>query len=403
MWRRHPLKSHYDVVIIGAGVHGLAIAYYLGKRGITDVAVLDKTYLGGGSSGRNTQIIRCNYRNPQSVMFYDEAIRLYEGLSQEIDYNLLTDQIGHVTLALTDTTLDVLRLRAETNRALGVNSSIIGRDELERLIPLLDLGDGGRYPVLGALWHPPGGVVRHDAVVWGLAHAAAGMGIEVYPHTEDTAIRKKEDGVAGVSANGQELRCNYVVNATAGWCSTIAEMVGVRLPVTTVPLQACVTEPLKPFLDVVLTAADLDLYLFQSDRGEVITGAEINPYSSYGFMSTLPTLELIASFTVQFLPCLRDVNILRQWAGICDMTPDFSPIIGEIPGLKGFILDVGWGTYGFKTAPASGKEVAELIATGKTPEMIRPFSITRFYENRLLDEKGAGVCLRPVTKSYQLL
>jgi sarcosine oxidase subunit beta len=406
MWERHHLQNRYDVVIIGAGVHGLATAFYLGKLGITKVAVLEKTYVGGGNSGRNTQIFRANYRNPQSVLFYNESVKLWEGLSQDLDYNLMLDQIGHITLAFTETSLDVLRLRVETNKALGVDSRLIGIGELKGLIPNLSL-NGSRYPILGALYHPPGGVVRHDAVIWGLAHACEKMGIEIHPFTEVTGIKRNRGDRGHVESiiikDGREIKCDYIVNATAGWCSTICQMVGIRLPVVTVPLQACVTEPVKPFLDTVVVGADLDIYLFQSDRGEVITGAELDSYSSYSYRSTLPTLELIASWTLELFPCLGNVNVLRQWTGICDMTPDFSPLIGEVPGVGGFILDVGWGTYGFKTGPASGKEVANLIATGKPSDIIRPFSLTRFYENRLLDEKAAGVCLRPVRSSYLLL
>jgi sarcosine oxidase, subunit beta len=402
MWNKTSLKDHYDVVIVGGGVHGLSIAYYLAKHGVTNVAVLDKTYIGGGNSGRNTEIVRANYRNKESVLFYNEALTLYKSLAQELNYNIMHDEIGHITLAFSDTTLDVLKLRVETNRTLGVDSRLIGRDEVKKLVPLMRL-DGSRYSVYGALYHPPGGTVRHDAMVWGLAHAASEMGVGIHPHSEVTAIRTENHQVSGVSTNGEEIRCNYVVNATAGWCSTVARMVGIRLPVVTVPLQACVSEPLKPFMNSIVTGSDFDVYFFQSDRGELVTGAEIDPYASYSQRATLPGLELIMTYTLELLPALANVNIMRQWAGICDMTPDFSPIIGEAPELKGLIHDVGWGTYGFKTAPASGKEVAELIATGKTPDMIKPFSVSRFYEGLLLDEKAAGVCLRPYKESYYLL
>lgn len=383
-------------------MHGLSVAYYLAKKGVTDVAVLDKTYIGGGNSGRNTEIVRANYRNKESVVFYHEALTLYKSLAQELNYNIMHDQIGHITLAFSDTSLDVLKLRVETNRTLGVDSRLIGRDEVKRLVPLLRL-DGSRYSVQGALYHPPGGTVRHDAIVWGLAHAASEMGVEVHPHTEATAIRVEDHSMAGVSAGGHEIRCKYVVNSTAGWCSTVANMVGIRLPVVTVPLQACVSEPLKPFMNSVVTGSDFDVYFFQSDRGELVTGAEIDPYSSYSQTATLPGLELIMTYTVELLPALANVNVMRQWAGICDMTPDFSPILGEDSEIKGFIHDVGWGTYGFKTAPASGKEIAETIVTGETPDIIKPFSIRRFYDNQLLDEKAAGVCLRPYKESYYLL
>ncbi len=390
MWRKHPLKSHYDVIIIGAGVHGLAIAYYLAKRGVTNVAVLDKTYVGGGNSGRNTQIFRANQRTVQNIVFYDESVRLYEGLAQELNFNMLIDQFGHTTLAHNEFSLERLRLRVETNKALGIESHLIGKEKLHQLFPLVDLSDKPRFPVLGALYHPRGGVIRHDAVVWGYARGADQLGVEIHPHTKVTAIRTNDHHVTGVSANDQEISCNYVVNATAGWCSTIAEMVGVRLPIVTMPLQACVSEPLKPFMNGVLTSADMNAYFYQTDRGEIVLGAEIDPYASYSYRTTLDTLESMAGAAVEIMPCLANLNILRSWAGICDMTPDFSPIIGEVPEVKGFILDVGWATYGFKLGPGAGKETANLIADGKTPEIIKPFTITRFYENRPVDEKASA-------------
>ncbi len=390
MWRKNPLKNRYHVVIIGAGVHGLSVAYHLAKRGITDVAVLDRTYLGGGNSGRNTQIIRANQRTPENVAFYDEALKGWERLSQEVNFNMLIDQLGLTTLAHNDFSLERLQLRAEVNKAVGVESMMIGKEKIRELFPFLDLSDKPRSPIVGALYHPRGGVIRHDAVVWGYSSAADRMGVEIHPHTKVEAIRTKDGQVSGVSAQGKEISCDYVVNATAGWCSTIAEMVGVRLPIISVPLQACVSEPLKPIMDGVIMSGDLAAYFYQTDRGEFVMGAEIDPYQSYSYRTTLPTLEVMASAVVEIVPCLANVNILRSWAGICDITPDFSPIMCESPEVKGFILDCGWGTYGFKTAPAAGNNVAELIRTGEAPDVIKPFTITRFYQNRPVDEKASA-------------
>jgi sarcosine oxidase subunit beta len=390
MWRKNPLKNRYHVVIIGAGVHGLSVAYHLAKRGITDVAVLDRTYLGGGNSGRNTQIIRANQRTPENVAFYDEALKGWERLSQEVNFNMLIDQLGLTTLAHNDFSLERLRLRAEVNKAVGVESMMIGREKIRELFPFLDLSDKPRSPIVGALYHPRGGVIRHDAVVWGYSSAADRMGVEIHPHTKVEAIRTKDGQVSGVSAQGKEISCDYVVNATAGWCSTIAEMVGVRLPIISVPLQACVSEPLKPIMDGVIMSGDLAAYFYQTDRGEFVMGAEIDPYQSYSYRTTLPTLEVMASAVVEIVPCLANVNILRSWAGICDITPDFSPIMCESPEVRGFILDCGWGTYGFKTAPAAGHNVAELMRTGEAPDVIKPFTITRFYQNRPVDEKASA-------------
>jgi len=390
MWSKHPLKSRYHVVIIGAGVHGLSVAYHLAKRGITDVAVLDRTYLGGGNSGRNTQIIRANQRMAENVLFYDQALKGWESLSQEVNFNMLIDQVGLTTLGHNVFSLERLRLRAETNKAVGVESLMIGREKLRELFPYMDLSDKPRYPILGALYHPRGGVIRHDAVVWGYASASERNGVEIHPHTEVEAIRVQDHQVTGVSAAGQEIACDYVVNATAGWCSTIAEMVGIRLPIISVPLQAAVTEPLKPVMTGVIMSGDLAAYFYQTDRGEFVMGGEIDPYAAYSYKTTLPTLEVMASAVAEIMPCLANINILRSWGGICDITPDFSPIMCESPEIKGFILDCGWGTYGFKTAPAAGNNVAELILTGEAPDLIKPFTITRFYNNRPVDEKASA-------------
>lgn len=392
MWQRHKLKPRYDVVVIGAGVHGLSIAYYLAKNhGLTNVAVLDKVYLGGGNSGRNTAIIRANYMTVEGVHFYGESLKLYEELSKDLNFNLLFSQIGHLSLAHTDSAVNGVWRRAEVNKALGVNSRVIWPDEIKRLVPALDTSDRPRYPVKAALYHPPGGVIRHDAVVWGYARGVEKHGGEVHPRTEVTAIDVKDHQVTGVRTDkGDVIRADYVVNATSGYCTTISRMVGVDLPVVTHPLQACVTEPLKPFLDKVVVSANLHVYVYQTDRGELVMGSEIDPYSSYNQGSTLETLESIVGHALELFPALRNVRVLRQWGGLCDMTPDYSPILGEVDGLKGFVLDVGWGTYGFKAGPVSGKRVAELIATKRTPDIIRPFRLSRFREDKLVSEKGAA-------------
>lgn len=390
MWRPRPWRERYDVVIVGGGVHGLATAYYLGQAGIRDVAVLEKSYIGSGASGRNTAIIRSNYRTPEGVSFYDESVKLYERLSADLGYNVLFSQQGHLTLAHTDSAVNGLRVRAEVNQLMGVESRLIWPEEIKRLVPALDVSQRPRYPVLAALYHPPGGIVRHDAVVWAYARGADRMGIAIHPFTEAVGIGTSNGQVTSVLTTRGEIKAGVVVNAAAGFCSTVAKMVGLHLPIVTHPLQAFVTEPLKPFLDKVIVSATLHVYVSQTDRGELVIGSEIDPYSSYSHRSTLPFLEATAAHTLELFPCLRRVRVLRQWAGICDMTPDYSPILGEVPGLKGFILDVGWGTYGFKAGPVAGKRIAELIATGRTPELIKPFALARFYEDNLVGEKAAA-------------
>jgi sarcosine oxidase, subunit beta len=390
MWRSHDLKSTYDVVIIGAGVHGLAIAYYLAKRGVTNVAVLDRGYLGGGASGRNTAIIRSNYRTPQGVAFYDESVKLYERLAAELDFNVMFSQQGHLTLAHTDRGVTTLRERAETNKLLNVDSRLVGREEIAELVPGLDLSDRAHQPILAGLYHPPGGIIRHDAVVWGYARAADRLGVQIHPQTEVTAIDAREGRVEGVVTNRGTIQTRTVVNATAGWCSTVARMAGVELPITTHPLQAMVTERLKPWLHHVIVSATLHVYVNQTDRGEVVIGEEIDPYPSYSQRSTLRFLENAAAHTLELFPFLARVKVLRQWAGLCDMPPDFAPIIGPVREVEGFIVDVGWGTYGFKAGPAAGNRVAEMIHTGTVPEVLKPFALERFAALQPLGEKAAA-------------
>jgi len=391
MWRHHELRSSYDVVIVGAGVHGLAAAYYLGKEhGVRKVALLDKSYLGAGASGRNTAILRSNYRTPEGIPFYDASLKLYERMSLELGWNVLFSQCGHLTLAHSDSSVTGLRVRAENNQLLGVDSRIIGPEVIAKLVPCLNLSRSTRYPILAALYHPPGGIIRHDAVVWGYARACDRMGIEIHPYTEVTGITVEGHRVVQVGTNRGPVSAGAVLNATAGWSSTISQMAGVPLPIVTHPLQACVTEPLKPFLNTVIVSATLHVYLSQTDKGELVIGAEIDPYQSYSMKSTLPTLEQMATYTLELFPQLHGVRVLRQWAGICDITPDFAPIIGASEQVSNFYMDVGWGTYGFKAAPISGKCMAELIATGKSPRLIEPFSLARFETGNLVGEKAAA-------------
>ena len=390
MWEKHPLKDSYDVVIIGGGVHGLSTAYYLGKLGVNNIAVLDKGYLGGGASARTTAIIRANYLTPEGIPFFRESLKLYENLSRELDYNILFSQMGRLDLGHTDSAVFGLRMRAEFNQMYGVDSRIVGPEEIKKLVRALDMREGKPLPVMAALYHPPGGVVRHDAVVWGYGSGASNLGAELHPFTEVTGIRRDNGRVTGVETSKGFVKANTVLSATAGWTSTIGAMVGVDLPIITHALQAFVTEPLKPFMNTSISSANLHAYIYQTDRGEVVIGGGVDPYPTYSQRSTLQTLEELATHALELVPSLRNVKVLRQWAGLCDMSPDYAPIMGEVEGIPGFLLTSGWGTWGFKAAPIAGKCMAELIATGETPDLIKPFRLSRFREGRLVNERAAA-------------
>jgi len=389
-WRVHDLAPAYDVVIVGGGVHGLATAYYLARNhGVRNVAVLDKGYIGGGGSGRNTAIIRSNYLTPEGVRFYDRSVALYRGLAAELNFNVMFSQRGHLTLAHNDSSLRTMRWRAEVNALEGVDSQVIGSDEVKALEPYLDVSSDVRYPILGALYHPPGGVVRHDAVVWGYARGADARGAQIHQNTEVLGIDVAAGRVRGVITSRGPIATGVVVNCTAGWSTLISDMAGVAMPVTTYPLQAAVTEPVRPFLNTVVVSGTLHVYVSQTARGELVFGASVDPFASYSMRGSLEFSEGLAGHVLELMPSLAKLRLLRQWSGLCDMTPDYSPVMGVTP-VEGFYVDVGWGTYGFKAGPVAGETMAELIATSKTPELIATFDLARFTEGRLVGEKGAA-------------
>jgi sarcosine oxidase subunit beta len=389
-WRHHELRSSYDVVIIGGGVHGLAAAYYLAaNHGITRVAVIDKGYIGGGGSGRSTAILRSNYLTPEGVRFYERSMQLYNALALDLGYNVMFSRRGHLTLAHNDASVRTMRWRAEVNRIAGIDSSVIGPAEIKKMVPYLDISDHARYPVLGALYHPPGGIIRHDAVVWGYARAADAMGVHIHQQTEVTGIDVADGRVHGVRTTRGNISAPVVVNCTAGWSTLVADMAGVRLPIQTFPLQAAVTEPVRTFLHPVVVSGTLHVYVSQTDRGELVFGASVDPFASYSTRGSMEFAEGLAGHILALMPGLSKMRLMRQWAGLCDMTPDFSPVMG-VTEVGGFYVDVGWGTYGFKAGPVSGEAMAECIATGRTPEIIGAFGLSRFGEGHLVGEKGAA-------------
>ena len=383
------LKSSYDVVIIGGGGHGLATAYYLARDWqITKVCVLEKGYLGGGNTGRNTAVVRSNYITPESVRFYKESLDLFGDLSNQLGFNLMYSQRGQLTLAHSDATVRTFRLRAEVGKLLGTRIEMVDRGQIRDIVPSLNLHRHARHPILAGLWHQDGGIVRHDAVAWGYAARAAELGVELHQRTEVTGLRLERGRVAAVQTTRGRVAAGQVVQAVAGASSVVAAMAGIRLPIRSYPLQAMVTEPLKPFLDPLVSSAALHVYVSQSARGELVIGGGTDPYELYSTRSTLDLKESLIAHVLELFPFLSPVRLLRQWAGIADMTPDYSPVLGESP-VANYWLDAGWGTWGFKATPVCGKRMAETVATQKVPEILRPFRLDRFNSFDLANEMGA--------------
>ncbi len=384
------LKSSYDAVIIGGGGHGLATAYYLARDlGVTDVAVLEKGYLGGGNTGRNTTIIRSNYLTPEGVAFYDESVRLWQDLSADFDLNLFYSTRGHFTLAHTDSALRTMRWRAEVNKHLGVDSEVVGPEGVKQAVPRIDLECGGVAPIMGALYHAPGAIARHDAVVWGYGRGADRRGAEIHQNTEVLGIDVEKGRVKAIRTNRGTVQTRKVVCAVAGFTPRITEMVGLRTPIYIHPLQAMVSEPMKPWLDPIIVSGSLHVYVSQSARGELVMGASLDPYELHSTRSTLDFVEGLSAHMLDLFPFLSHVKVNRQWAGMADMTPDFAPVMGKTP-VEGFYLDSGWGTWGFKATPVCGKTMAYTVANDRDHELIRAFSLSRFANYELTGEKGAA-------------
>ena len=383
------LKARYDVVIIGGGGHGVATAYYLAKyHGITNVAVLEKGYLGGGNTARNTAVIRSNYLTPEGVKFYSASVKLFENLSNEFDFNIMYSQRGQLTLAHTDATVRSFRQRAEVNKHHGGRTELISPSDIAKLVPTLNLNPAN-LPVLAGLWHRDGATARHDAVAWGYARGATQRGVELHQLTEVTDVLTHGGRVTGVQTNRGVVNAGVVVQAVAGHSALMAQKAGFKLPLVAYPLQAMVTLPVKPFLTPLVSSSALHCYVQQTSRGEIVFGGGSDPYPLYNSRSSLPLKESLIASAVEMFPFLSEMRLLRQWAGITDMTSDYSPIMGLTP-LENYYIDAGWGTWGFKATPICGKTMAELVASGgNVPELIQPFELDRFSRFKQVNEMGA--------------
>jgi sarcosine oxidase subunit beta len=383
------LKKHYDVVIIGGGGHACATAYYLSRyHGVKDIAILEKGYLAGGNTARNTAVLRSNYITEQGVKFYRDSLKLYTNLSNEFGYNVMWENRGQLTLASTDAAMRGMRWRAEVNKHLGVRSEVVDAQGVQELVPDLNLSENGRYPVLGGLWHADGGTARHDAVAWGYAKGACERGVEIHQLTEVLGINIDKGVVNSISTNRGTVGCGVAIQAVAGMSSHVAKMAGLTLPIHSYPLQAMVTQPYKPFLTPHVSAPHVHVYIHQTSRGELVIGGGSDPYALYNTRSTLEMKESLAAAALELFPFMSELRLMRQWAGITDMTPDYSPIMGLSP-VENYYLDAGWGTWGFKATPIVGKTMAELVATRRVPDLIAPFCLDRFYRFQQVNEAGA--------------
>ena len=383
-------KRTYDVVIVGGGGHGLATAYYLATRhGITNVAVLERKYIGAGNSGRNTTVIRSNYGIPEAVRFYQRSVELYAQLEGETDRWVMHKQKGLLWMAHTEAGVRAERARASVNTAFGAKTEYVTPQQVKEICPQLDIMGGGVWPVLGASYHHEGATARHDRVVWAFAEGAMQRGVHVHQRIEVTDLLKDGDKVTGVQTNVGPISAKIVVSAVGGHVTTLGSMAGLRLPIRTHPLQAYVTNHYALNFDTIAASTALLFYVSQTARGEMLIGAEIDRQPSYSYRSGHHLLQSCSQRAITLFPFLRDLRVLRQWTGVCDMSPDYSPIMGKT-GVDGFYITTGWGTWGFKAIPASGEQMAALIATGETPELIAPFALDRFAKDRTLADRGSS-------------
>jgi len=389
-WRDPAPKPRYSVIIIGAGGHGLASAYYLAKEhGITDVAVLEKGWLGGGNTGRNTTIIRSNYLLEPNAHFYEFSLKLWEGLSRDLNYNAMVSQRGVINLGHSDSQIDNFAYRGNAMRLNGIDAELLDRAAVQRMVPFLDYSDHVRFPIYGALLQRRGGVARHDAVAWGFARAADRRGVDIIQNCEVTGIRVENGRVRGVETTRGTILADKVGIAVAGHSSHVAAMAGLRLPIESHVLQAFVSEPLKPFLDTVVTFGVGHFYVSQSDKGELVMGGDIDMYNSYAQRGNLPMVEHTLAAGLAILPRMSRLRMMRLWGGVMDMTMDGSPIIGKTP-IEGLYLDGGWCYGGFKATPASGFVFAHTIAQDRPHKLNEAFTLDRFARGAAIDERGAG-------------
>lgn len=389
-WRDPEPKASYDAIIVGGGGHGLATAYYLAvEHRITNVAVLEKGWIGGGNTGRNTTIVRSNYLWDEAAHLYEKSMKLWEGLSQELNYNVMFSQRGVMNLGHTLQDMRDIYRRSNANQLNGIDSEVLTPEQIRKIVPLMNISSDARYPVLGASFQPRGGVARHDAVAWGFARAADSKGVDIIQNCEVIGFRRKNGAVQGVETTRGYMAAPKIGVVAAGHSSVIADMAELRLPIESHPLQALVSEPVKPVLHTVVMSNAVHGYISQSDKGELVIGAGIDSYAGYGQRGSFSTIEGNIAAIVELFPAFSRVRMLRQWGGIVDVCPDACPIIGKMP-VKGLYFNCGWGTGGFKATPGSGWVFAHTIARDEPHELNAPFGLERFTTGALIDEHGAA-------------
>lgn len=389
-WRSPEPKPEYDVVIIGGGGHGLATAYYLAKEhGITNVAVVEAGWIGGGNTGRNTTVVRSNYLFPESAEFYDFSLKLFESMGQELNFNVMLRQSGMLTLLHSRHDVEVMRRNINAMHMNGVDADWVDTDEVARLAPGINFGPDARYPIQGGILQKRGGVARHDGVAWGYARAADALGVDIIQQCAVTGFDITDGQVQGVQTSRGVIKAKKIAIAVAGHSSVLAEMAGFRLPVTSLALQACVSEPLKPVFDVAVMSPATGVYISQSDKGEMVMGGMLDMYPSYAQRGNIGTLEHVIAGIVELFPRLSRVKLMRQWAGIVDVVHDSSPIIGHTP-VDGLYINCGFGTGGFKATPAGGWTLAHTVAHDKPHKLNEAFSLKRFETGAFIDEMGAA-------------
>ncbi|OEY65434.1 sarcosine oxidase subunit beta family protein [Marinobacter sp. X15-166B] len=390
-WRNPTPKKKYDVVIVGGGGHGLATAYYLAKEHhITNIAVVEKGYLGGGNTARNTTIVRSNYLWDESSHLYEHAMKLWEGLSQDLNYNVMFSQRGVLNLGHTLQDMRDIQRRVSANRLNGIDSEVLDTQQVADIVPIMDCSPNTRYPVLGASWQPRAGVARHDAVAWGYARAADQLGVDLIQQCEVVDILTEDGAAVGVETRQHgTIKADRIGCVVAGNSSVLAKMAGFNLPLESHPLQALVSEPIKPILDTVVMSNHVHGYVSQSDKGDLVIGAGIDGYNGYGQRGSYGTIEHTIQAIVELFPIFSRVRMNRQWGGIVDTCPDACPIISDTP-VENLFFNCGWGTGGFKATPGSGHVFAATLAKGEAHELARPFSMFRFHDGALIDEHGAA-------------